>query len=305
MTAFGACLRVLLTERPCSGTSGLGKETILALAPREPSRIYFTGRNSTAAANVISEAEAESAARNPSLKLTFLECYHTSFPSVENAIRQFLSETQRLDVLLCNAGVMGTDPSLTRDGYENQFGINQMAHALMIKMLLPILQSTAQMTGDVRVVFESSIGFRWTPSGGIRFDELKTTQDYWFAGRWVRYGQSKLANVIYASELARRYPNITAVSVHPGVIFTNLWSVQWSLLNRVFVYLATLGQSISAKEGAHTPCWAMTTSKAGLSNGAFYEKVGVAGSPSKDSSSEDLGKKLWTWTQAELEKHGV
>jgi len=146
---------------------------------------------------------------------------------------------------------------------------------------------------------------RWTPSGGIRFDELKTTQDYWFAGRWVRYGQSKLANVIYASELARRYPNITAVSVHPGVIFTNLWSVQWSLLNRVFVYLATLGQSISAKEGAHTPCWAMTTSKAGLSNGAFYEKVGVAGSPSKDSSSEDLGKKLWTWTQAELEKHGV
>lgn len=168
MTAFGACLRVLLTERPCSGTSGLGKETILALARSEPSRIYFTGRNSTAAANVISEAEAESAARNPSLKLTFLECDHTSFPSVENAIRQFLSETQRLDVLLCNAGVMGTDPSLTRDGYENQFGINQMAHTLMIKMLLPILQSTAQMTGDVRVVFESSIGFRWTPSGGIR-----------------------------------------------------------------------------------------------------------------------------------------
>lgn len=73
---------------------------------------------------------------------------------------------------------MGTDPSLTRDGYEHQFRINQMAHALIIKMVLPTLRSSAQKTGDVRDVFNSSIGFRWTPSGGIRFDELKTTQDY-------------------------------------------------------------------------------------------------------------------------------
>ena len=51
------------------------------------------------------------------------------------------------------------------------------------------------------------------------------TQDYSFAGRWVRYGQSKLANVVYASEFSRRYPNSTTVSVYPGVIFTNLWSV--------------------------------------------------------------------------------
>jgi NAD(P)-dependent dehydrogenase (short-subunit alcohol dehydrogenase family) len=283
------------------GTSGLGKEAILALSQKQPSRVFFTGRNATAAANVITQAQ--SAANNPSSKFIFLECDHTSLSSVENVIRQFLSESRRLDVLLCNAGVMGTDPSLTKDGYEHQFGINQMAHALMIKLLLPTLQSTAQTTGDVRVIFESSIGFRWTPSGGIRFDELKTTQDYWFAGRWVRYGQSKLANIVYASELARRYPNITAVSVHPGVIFTNLWSVQWSLLNRAFVYLATLGQSIPAEEGAYTPCWAMTTSKANLADGAFYEKVGVLGKPSKDSSSKELGGRLWTWTEKELEKY--
>lgn len=286
------------------GTSGLGKEAVLALSRKQPLQIYFTGRNSKAAADVISQVKRESATRNPSLNITFLECDHTSLPSVEVAIKSFLSKSQRLDTLFCNAGVMGTDPSLTRDGYEHQFGINQMAHALMIKMLLPTLQSSAQKTGDVRVVFGSSIGFRWTPSGGIRFDELKTTQDYWFAGRWVRYGQSKLANVVYASELARRFPEITAVSVHPGVIYTNLWSVKWSLLNRVFVYLATLGQAVPVEEGAHTACWAMTTSKAKLSNGAFYEKIGVVGSPSKDSSNAELGEKLWTWTQNELEKYG-
>ena len=283
-----------------AGTSGLGKEAILALSRKQPKRIYFTGRNSKGAASVISQVKDA----NPTVNLIFLECDQTSLSSVESAIKQFLSHSQRLDVLLCNAGVMGTDPSLTKDGYEHQFAVNQMAHALMVKMLLPTLQSTAHQTGDARVVFESSVGFRWTPSGGIRFDELKTTQDYSFAGRWVRYGQSKLANVIYASELARRYPEITAVSVHPGVIFTNLWSVQWSLLNRIFVYLATLGQSISVEEGAYCPCWAMTTPKEKLSPGAFYQKVGVTGSQSKDSQNRELGDKLWNWTQKELEGYG-
>ena len=283
-----------------AGTSGLGKEAVLALSRKQPAGIYFTGRNSKGAAEVISLAKAT----NPTVKVIFLECDQTSLASVESAIKQFLSKSQRLDVLLCNAGVMGTDASVTKDGYEHQFGVNQMAHALMVKMLLPTLQNTARQTGDARVVFESSIGFRWTPSGGIRFDELKTTQDYSFAGRWVRYGQSKLANVVYASELARRYPDITTVSVHPGVIFTNLWSVQWSLLNRIFVYLATLGQAVSVEEGARNPCWAMTTSKERLSPGVFYEKVGVIGSPSKDSQSKSLGEKLWTWTQNELDGYG-
>ena len=282
-----------------AGTSGLGKEAILALSRKQPSAIYFTGRNSKGAAEVIAQVQDA----NPTVNLTFLECDHTSLASVESAIKRFLHSSQRLDVLLCNAGVMGTDPSLTKDGYEHQFGVNQMAHALIVKMLLPTLQSTAKQTGDARIVFESSIGFRWTPSGGIRFDELKTTQDYSFAGRWVRYGQSKLANVVYASELARRYPEIITVSVHPGVIFTNLWSVQWSLLNRIFVYLATLGQSVSVEQGAHNPCWAMTTSKEKLSSGAFYEKVGVVGSQSKDSQNKELGEKLWVWTQKELERY--
>ena len=286
-----------------AGTSGLGKEAILALAQHQPSRIFFTGRNSTAAVEVMQQAKK--AADNPSLDIDYLECDHTSFSSIAKAIRKFHAELQRLDVFLCNAGVMGTDPSLTKDGYESQFGINQVAHALMIKMLLPTLQSTAQKTGDVRVVFESSVGFRWTPSGGILFDELKTTQDYWFAGRWVRYGQSKLANVIYASELARHYPEITSVSVHPGVIYTNLWNVQWSFLNRVFVYFATLGQAITSQQGVYTPCWAMITAKAKLSNGAFYENVGVVGKPTKYSSNEELGHKLWTWTQKELENQGI
>ena len=198
---------------------------------------------------------------------------------------------------------MGTDAGLTMDGYENQFGIDQMAHALMIKLLLPTLQETCRQTGDARIVFESSVGFRWTPSGGIRLNELKTRQDYAFAGRWVRYGQSKLANVIYAAERAQRCPEITAVSIHPGVIWTNLWNVKWSLLNRIFIHFATLGQAVPVTEGVKVPYWAMTTAKENLTPGAFYEKVGVIGAQSKDSQNKELGERLWNWTQQELETY--
>ncbi|MCJ1235694.1 hypothetical protein MMC14_003665 [Varicellaria rhodocarpa] len=196
------------------GTAGLGKETILALSHHTPKHIYFTGRNAKNSADVISQANAI----NPTVHVSYIECDQTSLSSTENAVKQFLSTSQRLDVLLCNAGVMGTDPSLTKDGYEYQFGINHMAHALMVKMLLPSLQRTATQTENARIIFLSSVGYRFPPLGGIVFKELKTTQDRFFAGRWVRYGQSKLANVIYANELARRYPDITSMSIHPGVI---------------------------------------------------------------------------------------
>ncbi|KAL8751647.1 MAG: hypothetical protein Q9199_006270 [Rusavskia elegans] len=184
-----------------------------------------------AAAGVVTQA------KSPPINITFLDCDHTSLASVQKVMRKFISESQRLDILFCNAGVMEIDPTLTEDGYEQQFGINQMAHALMIKMLLPTLQSTAQKTADVRIIFHSSVGFRW--------------------------------------------------SGHRPEAF--------ALMSR---------KAISVHNGARTPRWAMTTSKASLSNGAFYEKVGVTSSPSKDSSDKNLGEKLWDWTDHELEKYG-
>ncbi|KAI9788272.1 MAG: hypothetical protein M1816_007038 [Peltula sp. TS41687] len=154
--------------------------------------------------------------------VSYIQCNQTDLASVEAGMERLSSATEALDILICNAGVMGTDPALTKDGSESQLGINHLAHALMVKMLLPSLQRAATQKGDARIVFLSSTGFRWTPSGGIVFKDLKSTQDYAFAGCWVRYGQSKLANVVYAAELTRRYLELTSVAVHPGVIWTEL-----------------------------------------------------------------------------------
>jgi len=100
-------------------------------------------------------------------------------------------------------------PALSEDGYEIQFAVNHLAHALIIKTLLPaLLKSASKPNSDVRIVNLTSAAWRGAPSGGIRFASLNTTQPG-FIGHWFRYSQSKLANIVYASELARRYPEIT------------------------------------------------------------------------------------------------
>ena len=281
------------------GTSGLGKATLLALAAHKPEAILFTGRNTANGEQVVKDVKAISS----TIDVLHLPCDQSDLHSVDAAMKRLLEHVQRLDIVICNAGVMGKDAVLTKDGYEYHFGVNHLAHGLIIKQLLPLLKSTANRYGDARVVSVASNGFRWTPGGGIVFEELQTTQDMAFAGRWRRYGQSKLANVVYAAELTRRHPEISSVSIHPGVIFTDLWDPNLSLLNRVFVWLATLGQSVSVEQGILNPCWAATTSKENFKAGAYYEPVGVEGAQTKDSSNEKLKQQLWNWTEEQLKTY--
>lgn len=233
--------------------------------------------------------------------ITFLECDLASLTSVEKAVKQFTSESQRLDILMCNAGVMALPPSLTKDGYEMQFGTNHIGHALMIKLLLPtLLQTVEKPDADVRVVFLTSIGFRFHPTGGIDFPTLRTTQDTGATGAWVRYGQSKLANILYASELARRYPKITSVSVHPGVVGTGLIS-NLGILNKAFLHIINLGRMKSPADGTKNQLWAATGDKEKIVNGEYYEPVAVPGKHDQESKSEKLAAELWDWTEKELE----
>lgn len=273
----------------------MGKETILTLAKHGPESIYFTGRSATSATVLINEAEAIA----PQTKLTFIECDFTSLSSVKEAAHRF--SRARLDVLVCNCGIMAAPPGLTKDGYEVQFGVNHLAHALLIKLLMPVLQQTAEREGDARIVSLTSLGMKMPPKGGIVFKDLGTTQEYGMASAWYRYGQSKLANVLYATELARRYPAVTSVSVHPGTINTGLVS-NLGFLNRLLVYVTNIGKMIPLEQGVYNTCWAATARKEDLLNGAYYEPVGKLGEHTKESSSEPLAGELWKWTQKQLEQ---
>ncbi|KAK9366110.1 hypothetical protein V1509DRAFT_630914 [Lipomyces kononenkoae] len=282
------------------GTAGLGKESVIALAKHNPEHIYFSGRDSTRAAAVISECRSAASG----VSVTFIECDLASLASVENAAKQFTSQSQRLDILMCNAGVMALPPALTEDGYEVQFGTNHLGHALLVKLLLPTLLRTAGIAGsDVRVVFLSSNGYRAHPRGGVVFKDLHSTQDYGFGSEWFRYAQSKLANILYAAELARRYPNLTTVSVHPGAIATGLIH-NLPRLKKVFVYVVNLGRVKSTlAEGTWNQLWAATEEKNKIANGAYYEPVGIMGKLDSKGKSEKLAGELWEWTQKELEAY--
>lgn len=200
---------------------------------------------------------------------------------------------------------MAVPPGVTEQGYEIQFGTNHVGHALLTKLLLPTLLKTAQdPTADVRVVSLASIGHVGAPLKGIEFDKLKTNMDGLTTSTFVRYGQSKLANILFVKELHRRYGDmrITAVAIHPGVVNTELyrstitWPVVGKLLGAVKGVLWT-----GVKNGSKGQLWAATAK--GVVGGEYYTPVGVAGQGSAKSKDVGLANKLWEWTEKELESY--
>ncbi|KAL2822610.1 retinol dehydrogenase 11 [Aspergillus granulosus] len=281
------------------GTAGLGAEAARQLAKHSPARIYISGRNAGAAEKLIQQIQQST---NPPASISFLACNLASLASVNQAAETFLARESRLDILMCNAGIMATPPGLTTDGYEIQFGTNHIGHALLIRKLLPLLQATAEKVEghDVRIIQLTSLGFKMHPGGGIVFDALRTTQEFSAFGGWIRYGQSKLANLLYAAELAHRYPGLTSVSLTPGVVNTGLVG-NLGCFNRAFVWVTNLGNLMGPEEGAWNQLWAATTKKENLVNGAFYEPVGVLSTKlDKAAKDEALAKRLWEWTEEAL-----
>jgi NAD(P)-dependent dehydrogenase (short-subunit alcohol dehydrogenase family) len=284
------------------GTSGLGANSVSLLAVHSPAHIYFTGRNSTRAAELIAKVKQAS----PSTEVTFLECDLSSFASVQAAAKQFLASSDRLDVLMCNAGIMATPDALSKDGYEIQFATNHMGHSLLTKLLLPVMLSTASQSGsDVRIVNVASVAYKNAPKAGIDFTKLKNKEasygGLFTPKKWACYGQSKLANLLYTTELAKHYPSITSVAVHPGFIKTDLHQHE-SFMDRQIVNLVSGGVWLDVTKGAYTQVWAATAKKEELENGAFYEPIGIKTVPStKQGRDKALAKELWEWTEKELQ----
>ncbi|KAF2753072.1 dehydrogenase with different specificitie [Pseudovirgaria hyperparasitica] len=279
------------------GTAGLGAEATYQLAVHNPARIYISGRNAKRAAVVIKKVE-ELGSKST---VHFIELDQGKVSSVKAATERFVAQESQLDILIANGGIMAVPAGLSSDGYEVQFGVNHMGHAMLVKHLLPLLQRTAEKPGsDVRIIFLTSLGFQFARKG-IAYDTLKTTQDAAVLGLWIRYGQSKLANIWYARELAKRYPSITSISVHPGVTKTDLVG-QLSLANRLFVYATNIGSMVEPHEGAYNMCWAVGVDKAKLQNGHMYEPVGKATKrlDAKPFNDDEAAEKLWTWTEREL-----
>jgi NAD(P)-dependent dehydrogenase (short-subunit alcohol dehydrogenase family) len=200
-------------------------------------------------------------------------------------------------------------PGVSHDGFEKHFAINHLAHAMIIQQLLPIMtQTAAKPNSDVRLISLTSTAWMGHPWHGITFPTLRTPQTG-FMGASYRYGQSKLANIIYAAEFARRYPdsNILSVAVHPGVVNTDLTAtISWGhkiLTNIIFFFLGV--SMMEQSQGRLSQLWAAAgVEKKGLVNGGFYMPIGMLsdGRLDKTAKSPKLAKDLWTYTQDVLGK---
>ncbi|KAL7945028.1 hypothetical protein V8C42DRAFT_67889 [Trichoderma barbatum] len=277
------------------GTSGIGKTAVLELAKHSPEHIYFTGRNEKSAAQVISQCTAPSS-------ITFLPCELDSLASIRDAAAKF--HHSRLDVFIANAGILAVPPALTKDGYEVQFGTNHVGNTALLLHLLPVMLRTAKEIpdADVRFVTVTSLGYFTHPFNGIDFDGLKSKQENLLLGKWARYGQSKLANLLLARELGKRYPQITSVAVHPGVVKTEMIT-GLGMFDRVLIFgMSPLGM-LTPREGAYNTLWAATSPevKGRVDNKtALFEPVGKAHAGNAKCRSDELAKRLWEWTVKEV-----
>lgn len=284
------------------GNSGLGKESILQFAKHNPRQIIMGARSQSKAQAAIAEIQEVV----PRANITFVEINLSSFASVKKATDQVLQECDRLDILLNNAGLLGVDPGLTQDGYEMQFGSNHMGPALLTKLLMPLLDKTSKLpNSDVRVVQLSSSLFQLAPKGGILFPELKTPMAS-FSGRTL-YGQSKLANLYFMKSLAKRYPAIKCVSLHPGVVktgITNETQNSYRYLSWIIALFIKLFFN-SVEVGVLGQLWASTGKASEIKSGAYYEPLKKERRGNEVVDNSELAEKLWVWTEREFSEHGM
>jgi NAD(P)-dependent dehydrogenase (short-subunit alcohol dehydrogenase family) len=279
------------------GNIGLGKQCVLEYAKHKPAQIWLAARNLEKAKGAIEEIQKEV----PDAPIKLLELDLADLESVKKAARTVLAEAERLDILMLNAGIMGTSPALTKDGYELQFGTNYVGHALLAQLLLPLLEKTARIPGaDVRLIMVSSTGHNLAPGEGINFDSLKTEAAA--LRSFGRYGQSKLANILWARHMAKLHPQFTVNSLHPGLVRTNLMEGATALPSIIRAISRVMGRAYTPlDQGARNQLWVSVSKD--VKSGEYYSPVGVAGKASSNGKSDNLAKKLWDWTQKELEPH--
>jgi NAD(P)-dependent dehydrogenase (short-subunit alcohol dehydrogenase family) len=269
--------------------TGLGFETALALAQKE-AKVILACRNMTKAEG----AKNKILKAVPNADIDILQIDLSKLSSVRDFATNYQAKYNQLDLLINNAGVMMPPYTETEDGFELQFGANHLGHFLMTGLLL----DTIVKTPNSRIVALSSLAHK---NGNINFDDLQSKKKYSALGA---YGQSKLANIMFAFELQRRlekagHQNTISVAAHPGVSLTELVRHMPKLI--ISFFGATIGRLVThpPKEGAKPTLLAALGEN--VQGGDYYgptgfnEMKGKAGKATftKLSRNEEIARRLW------------
>jgi NAD(P)-dependent dehydrogenase (short-subunit alcohol dehydrogenase family) len=236
--------------------SGLGLVTARELA-RAGASVVMACRNLDKGHAAVDEVRAAV----PDAQVQLEELDLASLASVRGFADRFKATHDGLDLLINNAGVMGTPRRRTADGFELQFGTNHLGHFALTTALLETMEGRE----DARVVTLSSTAHKM---GRINFDNLNGDRHYF---RWNAYGQSKLANLLFALELDRRLraegSTVKSLAAHPGYAATNLQSAGPPLFDRLVMVASNAVIAQSDEMGALPTLYAAT--QPGLEGGTY------------------------------------
>jgi WW domain-containing oxidoreductase len=254
--------------------SGLGLETARVLSLR--------GARVIAAARTAEKARI--ACRAMGRRIVPVACELSDPDSVRACIAAVKADGAPLDAIICNAGIVGPETLRQAHGYELTFFTNHIGHFILTTGLVERLSDRG------RVVMLSSVAHKFAPPEGVEFDNLSGARGY---SQWRAYGQSKLANLLFAKELARRFEGTgrTANAVHPGGIMTNIGRN----FGAPMLALAKLAGPLFLKtipQGAATQCFVAAHPSLDGVSGEYFVDCNIAPS-SPLSRDAALAARLW------------
>lgn len=259
-------------------TEGIGRATAFALAERG-ARLHLLCRNPKKA----DALRAELLSRYGEICVELYLADLGNFAEVRRAAGAFIDRDEPLDVLINNAGVINTRRILLDNGQEQMFAVNHLGHFLLTTLLLDRLKQAAQG----RVVVVASDAYRFCRR--IRFDDLQ-----WHKGfsTFPTYGHSKLANILFARELAERLEGtrVTANALHPGGVRSQLGAQNTWVAGRVLALVKPFLRT--AEKGAETSVYLATSDEVRATSGEyFYDCKPKKTTPS--ARDREQARRLW------------
>lgn len=267
------------------GNAGIGKETAVGLAALG-ANVVITSRDAGRG-----EAAVEEIRRRGGPQVTAMVLDLASFASIHGFVADFLGRFEQLHVLINNAGLILSERRETEEGFEMTFGVNHLGHFVLTDLLLERLKACA----PARIINVSSRAHQRALTG-LDFDDLQSTRGY--RGLLV-YARSKLANIYFTRELARRLEGtgVTANAVHPGLV-SSRFALDGDVKGPIaWFYRVAKPLMRTARDGAETPIWAAHAPELAEVSGRFFGDCHEQ-RPSRVALDDGAARRLWEESEA-------
>ena len=263
------------------GNAGIGKETAVGLA-RGGARVAITARDP--AKGAAAAAEVRERVAGATVDVVALDL--ASFGSIRACAGEVARRYEHIDVLVNTAGLVQLQRTLTEDGFETTFGVNHLGHFLLTTLLLDRLRASA----PARVVVVASHAHK-SARTGLRFDDLQAERSYSALGA---YNRSKLANVYFARELARRLAGtgVTAKALHPGFVASRLARDGDAGFAGELVMTLARPFALSPARGARTSIYVASSRDVADVNGQYFARCRPV-APSPVATDDAAARRLW------------